>query len=139
LRPAGSASSCPESEEIFEDIAETGKNIFKPGKSGKPGAAEPFMAIPVIEIPLFGVPQNLVSLGGLFKFFLGFFVSWVPVRMILKGQLAVCLFYVSLIRIAGYAKNFIIVSFGHGNSFLSHVKNITTLRLNVKCNCRKEL
>jgi hypothetical protein len=101
LRARGPAPPLPHTEKIFEDVAETGEDVLEPGKTGKARPAQPFVAVPVIEVSFLRVPQDLVGLRGLFEFFFRFFVSGVAVRVVLEGLLAVNLFDVSFVGVSG--------------------------------------
>jgi hypothetical protein len=130
-RPGRPAAARAESEEILEDIAEAGEDVFEPGKAGESGPAEAFVSVPVIKLTLLRVPEDLVSFRRLFEFFLRGFIPRVPVRMILESQLAVSFFDIRLIGAAGHAQDFVII-------FLHHVRkcfllqNINILGMNVK-------
>jgi hypothetical protein len=87
-----SPASLPEAKKVFKNIPETGKNIFKTAEAAETGALQSFMAEPIIEIPLLRIMQNLIGLGCFFKPFLSPFISWIPVRVVLKGHFTVGLF-----------------------------------------------
>ena len=65
----------------------------------------------IILSSLFGIAQDRICFGSLFKLFLSFLVTRVHVRMVFLCQLPVCFFYGSLICVLINAKDFIIIAF----------------------------
>ena len=90
--PAGLAPGRTESEQVAENISETGKNIFESAKTRKAGAFQPLVPILVVDTALFIIPEDLVCFGSFLELFFGFPVSRVSVRMKLQGQFPIGLF-----------------------------------------------
>jgi hypothetical protein len=68
-------------EKIFEDITETGKDILEAAKTGKSRPFQALVAILVINLPFFGIPEDIVGLGGLLEFLFSTLITWVFVGM----------------------------------------------------------
>src|SRR5262249_51368479 len=66
---------------------------------------------PVVTHSFLGVAQNRVSFRGLFEFFFGFVISWIPIRMILERKLTVGALDFLVGGVAGNAKHLIVVPF----------------------------
>src|SRR5262249_20124978 len=109
------ASTTPptESKKFLEDTAETGKDVLKTAKSLETGILQPIVTITVIETTLFRIMQHFVRLRCLLKFFLGFRIIRITVRMILKRQLAIAFFNLVFGGCACYAKDLVVIPFGH--------------------------
>ena len=120
-RRARAGTSRVEAEDIAEDVAEARKDVFETGKAPVAGAVQPFMAVPVVDIPFFRVAQDLVGLGRLLELLLRFLVSRIPVRMVLHGELAIALFYLVFRGVSLHAQdldsNRVLSSFDLSNSF----------------------
>ncbi len=71
------------------------------------------MAVVVIDFPLLRIPQDFVSLGGLFKPLHRFPIPRIPIRMILHCQSPVGSLDLLFSRIPFDAEDFVIVSFRH--------------------------
>ena len=71
------------------------------------------MSVAVVDGPLVGVVQHLVSLAGLFELFFGRAIAGVAVRMIFKRQPAVGALQLLVTGLAGDAQYFVVVCFAH--------------------------
>ena len=71
------------------------------------------MPVKVVYLPLPRVPEDLIGLCCLFEFLFGLFVSWVAIRMIVKGHPPICLFYFIFGGVTGNPQECIIIFFSH--------------------------
>src|SRR3989304_5718332 len=69
------------------------------------------MTIGIIEVSLFRVPQNFISLGSFLELLLCLFTSRISIRMILHGKFTICLFYIRFRGTFLNSKYFIIIPF----------------------------
>jgi hypothetical protein len=89
LDPRAATAAGAKTEEVFEEVTERGENICSGAKPLISGPLQSFHAIAIVELAFLWVAEDLVGFGGLFEFLLGCFVPWIPIRMILQGQLAI--------------------------------------------------
>ena len=115
---ARSGTSRVEAEDIAEDVAEARKDVFEAGKAPVAGAVQPFMSVPAVDLPFFRIAQDLVGLGRLLELLLRFFVSRIPVRMVLHGELAVALFYLVFRGVRLHAQDLVVITFCRHSTFL---------------------
>ena len=101
----GPRSTCSpaKSKNPFKNIAEIRKNIIETAETLKTATGQTFMAIPVIDFPLFIILEDLISFGGLFEFFFSFLIPLVPVRMMFKSLLSVSSLDLFLLTVPGNA------------------------------------
>lgn len=85
LRPRTRSAAVAKTEKILEDVAEAGKNVFKPAKTGESGPLQPGMTELIVKTSFFTIPKNLIRLGCLFELLFGVLISGVAVRMVFQG------------------------------------------------------
>jgi len=99
-----------------EDFAEQLKRVMKTAPRHAPARGKGLVTKTVVGFPLLRIGKNLVSLADLLEFFLGLFVSFVFVGMMLKGELAIGLLDFLLGDAASDAKHLVVIFFGgHGS------------------------
>ena len=77
------------------------------------------MAETIISRPLLRVGQDAIGLRSLFELLLGRRIARVAVRVVLHRQLSIGRLQGRIGRIFGYAKNLIVVAFGHRTATLT--------------------
>src|SRR5215472_423987 len=115
LRPAASAASTHiHAEKVAEEVAE---NIAEVGEVRGIESAETSTTVDrrvtvlVIAGALVGIHENAISLSAFLELLFRLSVSRIAVRMVLHGQLAVSALDLLLRGRAGYAQNFVVISF----------------------------
>ena len=112
-RPGPGAAPAPEyvAERAPEEIAERAENIAHVAERAR--IAVPLkarLAVTVVDFSLFLIFKDVKRLGGEFKFFNGFFVSGIEVRVVFSRRLAVRRRNFFLGRRAVYSKYFVIIA-----------------------------
>jgi hypothetical protein len=83
------AATLAESQEVLEEVPEGGEDI---GRARESSIAHPLQAldtVAIVDFPLFRIAQHLIGFRGFLKFFLGRFIAWIAVRMVLQGELPI--------------------------------------------------
>src|SRR4030042_489956 len=114
LRPGGPLKA----EDIPKDIAERVKNVGEIPDPGEAGGRHTFVAVAVIEAPLFRVPKDLIGLRGLLEPLLRLLVPGIAVRVVLHGHLAV--FFLDFFGrgIPGHFQDAVVVVIVMGHNYL---------------------
>jgi hypothetical protein len=102
-----------EAEEILEDIGKMAEDVADVVEAVEALALEAGMAESVVESPLLGVAEDLVSLGSFLEPFLGF-VAGIAVGMELQGPLPVSGLDLTVAGLALEAQDFIVTALHTG-------------------------
>lgn len=108
-------SSAASAKKVAEDIAEMAKDIADILESGPAAAAaiQPLMAKLIVERALFGVGEDVISLGRLLKLLLGLRIVRVAIGMVLEGELTKRFLQLAIVGPAADAEDLIIITLGH--------------------------
>ena len=87
--------------------------------------SQPCRAELVVELALLRIAEDVVGVGDILEFILGFLVARVDIRMILAREFAVCLANLLLGGASVDSKNLVVIPVGHGRSRIAPGRGVS--------------